>query len=84
MPVERNQPGSIDELYANNDVELFDLSVNPGETVNLAADRAKNAELVQAMSAKLEQAIRAEIGQDDGREMPDLPNVKWYMETADL
>jgi arylsulfatase len=83
-PVARNLPNTLEDLYANNDVELFDLSSDPAETVNLAADRAKNAGQVAAMSAKLEQAIRVEIGRDDGREMPDIPNVSWYMETADL
>jgi arylsulfatase len=83
-PVERNLPNTLEDLYANNDVELFDLSADAAETVNLAADRAKNADLISRMSAKLEQAIRAEIGADDGREMPDIPNVSWYMETADL
>ncbi len=30
-PIERNSPGNIDELYANNDVDLFDLSTDPAE-----------------------------------------------------
>ena len=83
-PVERNRPTTLDALYEANDVELFDLQANPDETVNLAADRAKNADLLATMSAKLEAAIKAEIGVDDGREMPEIPKVKWYMETADL
>jgi len=83
-PVERNRPGSLDELYRANDVELFDLQTDPGETVNLAFDRAKNGALVAAMSAKLEAAIQAEIGVDDGREMPEIPKVTWYVERADL
>jgi arylsulfatase len=36
------------------------------------------------MSIKLEAAIKAEIGVDDGREMPDIPKVTWYMDSADL
>ena len=36
------------------------------------------------VSAKLEAAIKAEIGVDDGREMPEIPKVTWYMDTADL
>jgi arylsulfatase len=65
-------------------VELFDLQTDPKETVNLAADREKNGDLITAMSAKLEAAIKAEIGVDDGREMPEVPKVTWYMDTADL
>ena len=27
---------------------------------------------------------RAEIGVDDGREMPEIPKVTWYIDSADL
>jgi arylsulfatase len=83
-PVDRNRPATMDDLYKANDVELFDLQTDPEETVNLAADPAKNADLITAMSAKLEGAIKAEIGKDDGREMPEIPKVSWYMDSADL
>jgi arylsulfatase A-like enzyme len=83
-PVERNRPATIDDLYKANDVEIFDLQVDPEEVVNLAADREKNADLITAMSAKLEAAIKREIGVDDGREMPEIPKVEWYMDRADL
>lgn len=83
-PVERNRPNTIEELFRSNDVELFDLQADPGETVNLATDRVKNADLISTMSAKLEAVIKAEIGVDDGREMPEIPKVKWYMDSADL
>ena len=83
-PVERNRPTTIEELYKANDVELFDLQTDPEETVNLAADRETHENLIATMSAKLEAAIKAEIGVDDGREMPEIPKVTWYMDTADL
>jgi arylsulfatase len=83
-PVDRNRPATMDDLYKANDVELFDVQTDPEETVNLAADRAKNADLITAMSTKLEAAIKAEIGNDDGREMPEIPKVSWYMDSADL
>jgi arylsulfatase len=83
-PVERNRPATIDDLYKANDVELFDLQTDPRETVNLAVNREKNGESITAMSAKLEAAIKAEIGIDDGREMPEVSKVTWYMDTADL
>ena len=83
-PTQRNRPTTLDELYRWNDVELFDLAGDPAETRNLAADRAGNAALVQAMSEKLERAIAAEIGADDGREMPDFPRVDWALTRADL
>jgi arylsulfatase len=83
-PVHRNRPASLDELYRWNDVELFDLAADPGETRNLATDRAANGTLIAAMSAKLERAIAAEIGADDGREMPDFPRITWSLDRADL
>jgi arylsulfatase len=83
-PVDRNRPATMDDLYKANDVELFDLQTDPEEAVNLGADREKNGELITAMSTKLEAAIKAEIGVDDGREMPEISKVTWYMDTADL
>ena len=83
-PVDRNRPATIDDLYKANDVELFDLQTDPEETVNLAADREKHKDLISAMSTKLEAAIKAEIGVDDGREMPEIPKFTWYMDSADL
>jgi len=32
----------------------------------------------------LETVIKAEIGVDDGREMPDVPNVDWKIDSVDL
>ena len=83
-PVERNCPKSLDELYKANDVELFDLQSDPSEILNLAANRDKHHELIASMNAKLEALIKAEIGVDDGREMPDIPKVDWYLNSADL
>jgi arylsulfatase len=83
-PIQRNRPDTLDELYKTNDVELFDLQNDRAETNNLARDRDTNADLIAAMSAKLEALIKAEIGTDDGREMPDVANVSWTIERADL
>jgi arylsulfatase A-like enzyme len=83
-PRQRNRPGTLNELYQWNDVELFDLATDPGEMTNLAADRAANEELIQAMSNKLEAVIKDEIGVDDAREMPDIPLIKWTITRVDL
>lgn len=83
-PVERNKPANLDELYKANDVELFDLQTDPQERANLAIDREKNADLITAMSCKLEALIKAEIGEDDGREMPEIPKITWTIDRADL
>jgi arylsulfatase len=83
-PVERNRPETLDELYRVNDVELFDLQNDPAETMNLATAREKNAELITTMSNKLETLIKAEMGLDDGREMPDVGKISWAINRADL
>jgi arylsulfatase len=83
-PIQRNKPESLDELYRWNDVELFDLATDPPELRNLALDRAANGALIEAMRAKLERAIAAEIGVDDGREMPDIPRIEWTIDRVDL
>lgn len=83
-PGERNRPANIAELYQHNDVELFDLQTDPKEMKNLAADKTANAELITAMSAKLESVIKEEIGVDDGREMPNIPLIQWTIDRVDL
>jgi len=82
-PIERNSPRTLEELYADNDVELFDVEADPAEMINLAADRDLHPELILAMNEKLEAAIRAEIGLDDGREMPDFADITWTIDTVD-
>ena len=79
-PEDRNRPGALDELYGDNDVELFDLQTDPGEMTNLAAVKGEHRDLVLAMSSKLEALIKQEIGVDDGREMPPLAGVNWTID----
>jgi len=83
-PVDRNKPANLSELYKANDVELFDLQADPLETANLAAHRDAHADLIASMSAKLERLIEAEIGADDGREMPEVATITWTIDRADL
>jgi arylsulfatase len=83
-PVDRNKPASLADLYKVNDVELFDLQADRAETKNLAADRDKNADLISTMSGKLEALIKTEIGEDNGREMPDVGKITWTVDRADL
>jgi arylsulfatase len=68
-PVDFNTPATLDELYAHNDVQLFDLKADPEELVNLAADREANAALIQQMNELLNQTIRQELGEDNGLHM---------------
>ncbi|HEX6592919.1 MAG TPA: sulfatase-like hydrolase/transferase [Moraxellaceae bacterium] len=83
-PLQRNRPTSLDELYQWNDVELYDLASDPAEMKNLGAQKGQNAELVLAMSNKLEALVKAEIGVDDGREMPKFDGIDWAIDRMDL
>jgi arylsulfatase len=83
-PIDHNSPTTLDELFKWNDVELYDLVKDPGEMKNLATDRGANASLLQTMNGKLEAVIKAEIGKDDGRELPDIPNITWGLDKVDL
>jgi arylsulfatase len=83
-PVDHNSPTTLDELFKWNDVELYDLQGDQGEVNNLANDPARNAETLTMMNGKLEAVIKAEIGKDDGRELPDIPKVTWGLDKVDL
>ena len=79
-PVDRNRPQTMEELYRDNDVELFDLQSDPTEATNLAAEKGASAELVLGMTRKLEALIKDEMGIDDGREMPAVEKMTWTID----
>jgi hypothetical protein len=68
------QPQSVEQLLADNDVALYDLLSDPGETNNLAnSDNPDYDEsLLAGMNAKLNALIEAEIGED--KVLIELPN----------
>jgi len=68
-PLHFNTPETIEELYAGNDVELFDLFADPRELNNLAADPDAHSELIMELNRQLNELIAKEIGKDDGEEM---------------
>ena len=68
-PLDFNTPKTLEELFAHNDVQLFDLSADPEELINLAADPEANGELILAMNDLLNETIAREIGEDDGAEV---------------
>ncbi|MEM7031935.1 MAG: sulfatase-like hydrolase/transferase [Chloroflexota bacterium] len=59
-------PETVEALFANNDVALYDLINDPHETINLARPNHPDYDeaLLVEMNEKLNQRIRAEIGQD--------------------
>lgn len=67
-PLNFNMPTTMEDLYTNNDVQLFDLEKDPEELVNLAADKETNADLIMDLNRQLNALIAKEIGVNDGSE----------------
>ena len=70
-------------VAVNNDVELYDLEVDPHEMRNLANDRRANGDLLLAMNDKLNRLIDDEVGKDDGSHLPKMEGVNWAFERFD-
>ena len=76
-PKQHNRPATLDELFKLNDVELFDSAVDPLEMDNLAMDRKRSGELIQAMNDKLNRLVDAEVGEDRGQMLPGGAEAGW-------
>lgn len=81
-PQEHHTPRSIEELFANNDVELFDLEADPNEVNNLATDRRSNGDLLVAMNDKLNALIESEVGEDKGQMLPGGDDANWALDPS--
>jgi arylsulfatase len=71
-PAGFNTPQTLEELFASNDVQLFDLRDDPGETRNLALDRATNGEVLLRMNGLLNALMAREVGVNDGSFLPEV------------
>jgi choline-sulfatase len=69
-PLQFNQPTTLEDLFAHNDVELYDVASDPGEMRNLATERTRKGELLLAMNGKLNDMIANEVGEDSPDVMP--------------
>ncbi len=81
-PQEHHTPRSIEELFANNDVELFDAENDPNEMNNLATDLRSNGDLAVAMNKKLNALIESEVGEDRGQMLPGGNDASWTLDPS--
>jgi len=66
-PTAFNTPQTLEEILAKNDVQLFDLETDPGETHNLALAPEQNRVTILRMNALLNDLMAKEVGVNDGR-----------------
>ena len=76
-PKQHNRPTTLEDIYRNNDVELFDTTADPLEMTNLAAGDRKHRDLVLAMNEKLNLLIDREVGEDRGQMLPGGVEAGW-------
>jgi arylsulfatase len=71
-----NTPTTLNDLFANNDVQLFDLKEDPDEMDNLAMDREKNKALLERMNKLLNTLMAGEVGINNGAFLPEVIRPK--------
>jgi arylsulfatase len=69
-PTAFNTPQTLEEIFKNNDVQLFDLESDPDEMHNLAVEPEKNRATILRMNGLLNELMAKEVGFNDGRFLP--------------
>jgi arylsulfatase len=71
-PTAFNTPRTLEEIFKNNDVQLFDLQNDLDETNNLALEPEKNRALILRMNGLLNDLLAREVGINDGHFLAPL------------
>lgn len=80
-PVRFNTPKSLEELFALNDIEVYDRHNDPEEMNNLALDPKKHGELIVALNQETNRRLAEEVGEDNGHFLP-IRDGKWHFPPA--
>jgi hypothetical protein len=83
-PDEHHRPETFDDLIARNDLELFDLELDPDETTNLAQDPTQAKDLILKMNSLLNRTLDEEVGIDDGSFLPTGTETPWDVDRWDV
>ncbi len=75
-PFAFNTPQTLEEIFKDNDVQLFDLQSDPDEVHNLAVEPEKNRATLLRMNGLLNELIAKEVGVNDGRFLAPYINAK--------
>ena len=78
-PLEHHVPKTMEQLFANNDLELFDVSNDPLEMNNLAVNQSQYGEIIEMMNGKLNLLIEREVGDDVGQMLPSVEGTDWKL-----
>lgn len=79
-PLNHHIPSTLEQLFANNDLELFDIKADPFEMNNLAMNRSKHSKQIDMMNNKLNLLIKQEVGEDIGQMLPKMQDTNWRLD----
>jgi arylsulfatase len=75
-PNDFNTPKTLDELFKQNDVQVFDLKTDPDEIHNLALDQKKHKDTILRLNGLLNDLMAREVGVNDGSFLPEAVRPK--------
>ena len=81
-PLEHHIPTTLEDLFSNNDIELYNLINDPNEMNNLALDRSKYDNVIEMMNNKLNALIKEEVGDDVGQMLPSIEGNDWKLSSS--